>query len=295
VPSLPDREAPGEVVTRFRRFSAGWPATSPAWQEVAVAELAPLLADLRAEADALDAVVAELEETAWLGPTPAEGWTIAHQIAHLAWTDEQALLAVSDPEGFARAVAGGGPDLAAAVDDAAGTGASDAPEQLLARWRQGRAALADRLTALPEGARVPWFGPPMSAASMATARLMETWAHGLDITDALHHPPSVSGRLRHVAHIGVRTRDFAFAQHGLPVPGEPFRVELAAPDGSVWTWGPDDAAQRVTGPALDFCLRVTRRRHRADLALEATGADADRWLDIAQAFAGPPGEERLPS
>jgi uncharacterized protein (TIGR03084 family) len=295
VPSLPDREAPGEVVTGFRRFTAEESAASPTWQEVAVAELAPLLADLRAEADALDGVVAELEETAWLGQTPAEGWTIAHQIAHLAWTDEQALLAVSDPEAFARAVAGGGPDLAAAVDDAADTGASDAPERLLARWRQGRAALADRLTALPEGARVPWFGPPMSAASMATARLMETWAHGLDITDALHHPPSVSGRLRHVAHIGVRTRDFAFAQHGLPVPGEPFRVELAAPDGSVWTWGPDDAAQRVTGPALDFCLRVTRRRHRADLALEATGADADRWLDIAQAFAGPPGEERLPS
>ena len=124
---------------------------------------------------------------------------------------------------------------------------------------------------------------------------METWAHGLDITDALHHPPSVSGRLRHVAHIGVRARDFAFAQHGLPVPTEPFRVELTAPDGSVWAWGPEDARQRVTGPALDFCLRVTRRRHRSDLALRATGPDADRWLDIAQAFAGPPGEERPPS
>jgi uncharacterized protein (TIGR03084 family) len=282
-------------MTRFRRFSADWSAAAPTWQEVAVAELAPLLADLRAESDALDGVVAELEETAWLGRTPAEGWTIAHQIAHLAWTDEQALMAASDPEGFARAAAGTGPDLSAGVDEAADSGATDAPEQLLRRWRRGREALADRLAALPDGARLPWFGPPMSAASMATARLMETWAHGLDVTDALHHPPSVSGRLRHVAHIGVRTRDFAFAQHGLPAPGEAFRVELTAPDGSAWTWGPEDAAQRVTGPALDFCLRVTRRRHRADLALEATGPDADRWLDIAQAFAGPPGEERLPT
>jgi uncharacterized protein (TIGR03084 family) len=136
----------------------------------------------------------------------------------------------------------------------------------------------------------------MSAASMVTARLMETWAHGLDVTDALRSPPSVSGRLRHVAHIGVRTRDFAFRQHGLPPPDGEFRVELTAPDGDgTWTWGPEDAAQRITGPALDFCLRVTQRRHRDDLALEAVGADADRWLDLAQAFAGPPGPGRLPA
>jgi uncharacterized protein (TIGR03084 family) len=132
----------------------------------------------------------------------------------------------------------------------------------------------------------------MSAASMATARLMETWAHGLDVTDGLRRPPSVSDRLRHIAHLGVRTRDFAFAQHGLVAPTEPFRVELTAPDGSTWGWGPEDATQRVTGPALDFCLRVTQRRHRADLALRATGADADRWLDLAQAFAGPSGPGR---
>ena len=155
--------------------------------------------------------------------------------------------------------------------------------------------LHDRLSALPDGTRLPWFGPPMSPASMASARLMETWAHGLDVTDALGRAPSVSGRLRHVAHIGIRARDFSFGQHGLPVPTEPFRVELAGPDGDPWTWGPEDAAQRVTGPALDFCLRVTRRRHRADLHLTATGPDADRWLDIAQAFAGPPGPDRPPS
>lgn len=260
-----------------------------------MADLAPLLADLRAEADALDGVVAELEETAWLNPTPAQGWTIAHQVAHLAWTDQQALLAVTDPDGFTRAAGEAASRLGTAVDEAAHSGATDAPAQLLVRWRQGRTALADQLAALPGGARLPWFGPPMSAASMATARLMETWAHGFDVTEALHHPPSVTGRLRHVAHLGVRTRDFAFAQRGLPAPAEPFRVELTAPDGSTWAWGPEDAAQRVTGPALDFCLRVTRRRHRGDLRLAARGAEADRWLDIAQAFAGPPGDERPPA
>jgi uncharacterized protein (TIGR03084 family) len=253
--------------------------------------LADLLTDLAAEGAALDAVVAGLEDTAWLGPTPAEGWTVAHQIAHLAWTDEEALLAATDPGGFS-AAAEAAPRLGTVLDDAAAAGAAERPEYLLGRWRAGRAALADRLAALPDGTKLPWFGPPMSAASMATARLMETWAHGLDVTDGLRQPPSVSPRLRHIAHLGVRTRDFAFGQCGLPAPAEPFRVELAAPDGSTWAWGPADAAQRVTGPALDFCLRVTRRRHRADLALQATGPDADRWLDLAQAFAGPPGAGR---
>jgi len=257
-----------------------------------VAELAPLLADLRAEGDALDGVIAVLEETAWLGPTPAEGWTIAHQVAHLAWTDEQALLAATDPEGFARAVAGAGPALTEVVELAAASGATEAPERLLARWRNGRTALAEELGALLDGARLPWFGPPMSAASMATARLMETWAHGLDVTDALHSPPSVSGRLRHVAHIGVRTRDFAFRQNGLTPPAEEFRVELTAPDGGTWEWGAGDDA--ITGTAEDFCLRVTQRRHRDDTALVTTGPLADDWMNHAQCFAGPPTDGRAP-
>jgi uncharacterized protein (TIGR03084 family) len=259
---------------------------------VGVADLAGLLADLRAEGGLLDAVVADLEDTAWLGPTPAEGWTVAHQISHLAWTDQLALRAATDPEGFSRAVADAGAPLARVVDEAAAEGARELPGRLLERWRAGRRTLAERLAELPAGSRLPWFGPPMSVASMATARLMETWAHGLDVTDALRLPPSVSPRLWHVAHIGVRTRDFAFRQRGLTPPAEEFRVELTAPDGGTWTWGPDDAAQRVTGPALDFCLRVTQRRHRDDLSLRAVGADADRWLDLAQAFAGPPGPGR---
>ena len=124
---------------------------------------------------------------------------------------------------------------------------------------------------------------------MATARLMETWAHGVDVRDALGRPIEESRRLDHVAHLGVRTRAFAFAAHGLPAPGEPVRVELTRVDGSRWTDGPEDAEQRVSGPLLDFCLRVVQRRPRAALALVAVGPDADRWLDVAQAFAGAPG------
>ncbi len=260
-----------------------------------MADPAEVLADLRAEGDALDAVVAGLDEAAWRSATPAAGWTVAAQIAHLAWTDEQALRAATDPAGFTGWAGERGAELPALVDDAAAEGAAADPDGLLTRWRHGRTSLAAALSALPADARLPWFGPPMSVASMATARLMETWAHGLDVTDALGRPPSVSSRLRHVAHLGVRTRDFAFGQHRLPAPAEPFRVELTGPDGDRWAWGPADAAQRVTGPALDFCLRVTQRRHRADLALTAEGADADRWLDLAQAFAGAPGAGRPPA
>jgi len=257
-----------------------------------VADRAAVLADLATEGDALDAVVADLEDTAWLTPTPAEGWTVADTISHLAWTDRQALLALTDPDGFAAAIAAYLDRIDSIVDEEARSGARTDPAQLLARWRDGRSELAGRLADAPDDERIPWFGPPMKAPSMATARLMETWAHGLDVTDALGLPPSASDRLRHVAHLGIRTRDFAFLQRGETPPAEPFRVELTAPDGSLWAWGPENAAQRVTGAALDFCLRVTRRRHRSDLALEATGVDADRWLDLAQAFAGPPGAER---
>jgi uncharacterized protein (TIGR03084 family) len=127
---------------------------------------------------------------------------------------------------------------------------------------------------------------------MATARLMETWAHGLDVADALGVKRAATDRLRSIAHLGVRTRDYAFSVHNLPVPAEPFLVELRGPGGDAWSWGSSDAAQRVTGSAEDFCFLVTQRRPLAALDVTADGPDAQRWLEIAQAFAGPPGAGR---
>ena len=249
-----------------------------------------LLADLAAEGEALDEVLAALGPDDWARPTPAEGWTIAHQVSHLTWTDEVALLSAADPARFTDRA----PELLAAVDAPAGAAAD--PPALLARWRASRARLADALAAVPHGTKLPWFGPPMSASSMSTARLMETWAHGVDIGDALGRPPQASSRLDHIAHLGVRTRAFAFAAHGREAPPVPIRVELTRDDGSRWTDGPEDADQSVTGPLLDFCLRVVQRRPRAALGLVAVGDVADQWLDVAQAFAGAPGRgsEGLP-
>jgi uncharacterized protein (TIGR03084 family) len=257
--------------------------------------LEQVLTDLTAEGDELDAAVAPLDEAGWRTPVPAPGWDIATTIVHLAWTDECALAAGTDKVAWDELVLRAIADPEGFVDAEAVAGASAPAADILARWRRTRPALVAMLRDFPEGQKLPWYGPPMSPASMATARFMETWAHALDVYDALGVGHAPTDRIRHVAHLGVRTRNFAFGVHGLTAPAEEFRVELAAPSGEIWAWGPEGAAQRVTGSAYDFCLRVTQRRHRDDLDLVATGPDADRWLDVAQAFAGPAGAGREPS
>ncbi len=254
-----------------------------------MAGLAQLVEDLRAESDELDALVAPLAADRWAAQTPAAGWTIAHQIGHLLWTDRVALTSVTDEVAFSGLLEHAAANPTGFVDAGAEEVAATPPVELLADWRLTRTRLHEALLTVPDGRKLPWFGPPMSAASMATARLMETWAHGLDVADTLGVTRPPTARLRSIAHIGVRTRDYAFAVNGLPAPTEPFLVELRAPDGTTWSWGPPDAAQRVIGRAEDFCFLVTQRRALRELDLRAHGDDARHWLQIAQAFAGPPG------
>jgi uncharacterized protein (TIGR03084 family) len=253
-----------------------------------------VLAGLAAEAARLEALVAGRPDGDWRRPTPAEGWDVATQIAHLAWTDEAAHAAATDKSRWDALVLEAMADPEHAVDRAALTGGLAAPAVILDRWRTARTRLAETLRSYPAGQRMPWYGPPMSATSMATARFMETWAHSLDVHEALGVEPEVSDRIRPVAHLGVRTRDFAFSVHGLEPPADEFRVQLTAPSGDLWSWGPEDAEQTVTGAAYDFCLLVTQRVNRADTSLVAVGREANTWLSIAQCFAGPPGEGREP-
>src|SRR5207245_439170 len=142
---------------------------------------------------------------------------------------------------------------------------------LLAWWREARERILDVMRAADPALRVPWYGPPMALSSFATARLMETWAHGQDVADALGAHREPTARLKHIAHIGVRTRGFSYANRGIALPEADIRVELDAPDGSTWSWGSEDAVERVTGPAVDFCLLVTQRRHLTDTAVKADG------------------------
>jgi uncharacterized protein (TIGR03084 family) len=239
-------------------------------------------------------LVKDIPAEAWATDTPAKGWTIAHQIAHLNWTDQASLLAITDPDAFNRTMlAALADDPATFVDRGAQQSMAD-PPVLLDRWRQGRSELSKALQTVPDGYKVPWYGTAMSAPSMATARIMETWAHGLDIAEALGRARTPTNRLRHICFLGFRTFGYSFLAHDRPMPAEPVYLELTGPDGALWTYGPPDAAQRVAGPALDFCLLVTQRRHPDDLALTATGELAKEWLTIAQAFAGPPGGGRGP-
>ncbi len=261
---------------------------------MAAPDLAELCDDLAAEHADLDALVAPLEAARWDLPTPAEGWAIRDQIHHLAWFDRNGALAVEDPAAFTT-------QMEAMIGDFEGFEARVASEaramdaaELLRWWREGRAHILDVLRSADPSMRVPWYGPPMSLPSFATARLMETWAHGQDVADAVSATRRPTARLRHIAHIGVRTRGFSYGARNLPVPDGDVRVELDAPDGTTWTWGSDDAPDRVTGPALDFCLVVTQRRHIADTALKAEGPLAQEWMGIAQAFAGSPGAGRAP-
>ena len=256
-------------------------------------DLSEILTDLNEESAELDRLVADLPEADWRRPTPAPGWTVAHQIAHLNSTDQAVIASATDPDEFGRWLGAAAADPDGFVDAAAERALTEAPE-LLRRWRDGRAGLASVLAMAPRDARLPWFGTSMSPASAATARLMETWAHGEDVATALGQLRLPTRRLRHVVHLGVRTMTHSFLVHGRPAPDAPVFVELTGPDGGTWAFGPADAANRVTGPALDFCLLVTQRGHRDDLGLEATGPVADEWLDVAQAFAGPPGAGRPP-
>ncbi|HEY2223307.1 TIGR03084 family metal-binding protein [Actinomycetospora sp.] len=253
-----------------------------------------LLDDLAAESALLRDVLAGLDEATWRRATPAAGWTIADQISHLAYFDDVALRSATDPSAFDAekeamdADGGVDPDaIAARFRDLSGA-------EMLAWFDEARSRLIAGFRDVEPGQRVPWFGPPMSAASSVTARIMETWAHGQDVYDAAgaEHPPSP--RLRHVAHIGVGARPFSYAAHAREMPVTPIRVELTAPDGSTWSWGPEDAADRITGPAIDFALLITQRRHRDDLALTIVGDAATEWAEIGQAFAGKAGAGRAP-
>ena len=253
-------------------------------------DMAALAADLAAESAVTRFLVAGLDEAGWHTPTPAAGWDIADQISHLAYFDEVTVQSAVHPEEFKAQLAATpdnvNPDtIAARFRDRSGA-------QLLGWFDTARAGLLNTFKNLDPRARLPWFGPPMSAASSLTARIMETWAHTQDIADALGVTREPTSRLRHVAHIGVGARAFSYAVHGQTPPQTPILVELTGPDGDLWTWGPEDAADRVTGQALDFCLLVTQRRHRDDLTLVIEGPAATEWMSIAQAFAGAAGTGR---
>ena len=256
--------------------------------------LADLIADLADEQASLDAIVAPLDDRDWDLPTPSPRWSVSDQIGHLCYFDGTAVQAVRDPQAFmseARQMWEASLASETAGDDLTlGEFRTLPVADRLERWRDNRRRLAEAVGTLGERQRVTWYGPSMGAKSFVTARLMETWAHGQDVCDAVGAAREPTDRLRHIAQLGYITRAWTYINRGQPVPDSDVRVELTGPSGASWAWGDPVAAgdNAVCGPALDFCLVVTQRRRVADTALAVQGDHARDWMSKAQAFAGPP-------
>lgn len=258
-------------------------------------DVGALAEDLDAETAELLAMVEPLDATGWATPTPAPGWRVQEQVAHLAYFDEAATTAATDADAFQRELEAALADPDGITERISRRGREMEPAAVLEWFTTARVAMRATFLALDPSTRVPWYGPPMSIPSSLTARIMETWAHGQDIADGLGVVRRPTRALRQVAHIGVRTFANSFTARGLDVPDASVYVALTAPDGERWTWGDSDSTERVEGDALDFALVVTQRRHVDDTSLRITGPIATQWMSIAQAFAGPPGEGRKPT
>lgn len=247
--------------------------------------------DLLAEYEELAGLVGGFTPAQWDLPTGFFHWTPWDEIAHLLYFDQAAMQALTEPEAFAqhaRELMEGmarGEQMSALCRQLFGhlDGAA-----LSAQWRPVYRDLVQRLSAFDPKDRLPWYGPSMSARSFATARLMECWAHGQDVWDAIRRPRPVHARLKHIAHLGASTFGWSFVVRGQQAPGPQPWVDLEGPAGERWTWGEATASDAVRGPALDFCLVVTQRRHVQDTALQLTGPTAAAWMALAQCFAGEP-------
>lgn len=250
-----------------------------------------LVVDLAAEHDALVAVVTPLTDEQWDIDTPSPRWRVRDQIGHLAFFDEQGTIAAAEPDRFRASLEELVKDLASFGARSEALGRTLTGEALLARWHDANATMRAALASVPDGARLPWYGPPMSLRSFVTARLMETWAHGTDVVDGLcaagiDVSRDEGDRIAHICHLGAITRGWSYTVRGREAPAGEVRVELVLPSGAAWTAGDEHAADTVRGRAVDFCLVVTQRRNVADTALSVNGALAEEWMTIAQCFAG---------
>ncbi|MDT0442535.1 maleylpyruvate isomerase family mycothiol-dependent enzyme [Streptomyces johnsoniae] len=219
------------------------------------AELAGLAAEQRDFADLL----ASLGAADWARPSAAAGWSVRDQVAHLADTEEVAADTLTGgPRAFAEAVS---PHASAEDFTAAGCRRGDGmtPAELAGWWHPAAGRTRGLLAGLAAEDRVAWgFGMP--ARTFATARLMEHWAHGLDVRDALGLPVAETARLHHVAALGLATLRWALARGRVRWPaGRSLRLDLAAADGTRHAFGDADATDVLRGPLLAWCRVATRR------------------------------------
>jgi uncharacterized protein (TIGR03084 family) len=256
-----------------------------------------LCQDFHDESDALLLLLDGLNETMLKRSTLFKAWSISDVIGHLHVWNNAAALSLSDAEAFAR--------FREAVLEHVTSGrklrefdhhqlAGLQGLKLLDAWRDGYVALSKRFASIDPKQRMQWVGPEFSARSCVTARLMETWAHGQAVYDVLGATRTDSDRIRNIAQLGVNTFSWTFANRALEVPANPPYLRLSAPSGASWEWHEPSETCRIEGSASEFCQVVTQVRNIADTKLSVTGKIAQRWMAIAQCFAGPPANPPTP-
>jgi uncharacterized protein (TIGR03084 family) len=244
--------------------------------------------DLGAEQERLEKILAGLDEAQWEAASGAAGWAIADVVLHLAQSEEAAAATATRGtlrdgtlRGGLAAVAGDTMDERA---DNAVRNERTAPAEIFARWQRARQAALAALRGADPDRPVEWVAGPLKPATLATTRLAEHWAHGLDITGPLGVDLPDTGRLRHIAWLAHRTLPYALSVAGEPV--APVRCELTAPDGAqVWRFGPEDAESAITGAAGEFCRVAARRVDPARTGLEATGPPGPTALRLVRTYA----------
>lgn len=222
--------------------------------------------DLEAEHERLGVILRGLDDEGWRRPSAAAGWSVADVVLHLTQSDEFI-------------VTPGAPASDGAMDRAGFAGASvdevmaelvrrdgAEPEEILQRWESARRRSMSILRETDPDAALPWAAGPLRPRTVATTRLAEYWAHGLDVTGPLGIDFPDEPRLYHVAWLGHRSLPYSLALLGEEP--HPVRCELTGPDGAAWNFGPADAPSAITGPGADFCRvgaqRLTPERSRLE-------------------------------
>jgi uncharacterized protein (TIGR03084 family) len=256
----------------------------------------PQVIDFRDESAALYELLSPLNSEALGTESQFKQWTFNDILGHLHLWNHAADLSLTDEAAFQAFIG--------EVFHYVASGSLRAFEQqwldglqgreLLEQWHGFVLRMAEHFGAADPQARVKWAGPDMSVRSSITARLMETWAHGLAIYDALGVERVDTDRIRNIAVLGVNTFGWTFRNRKQETPGEMPYVRLTAPSGETWEWGEPGETGRIEGSATEFCQVVTQTRNVADTALQVSGATATAWMCIAQCFAGPPEQPPAP-
>lgn len=251
-----------------------------------------ILSDLVAEQQALDQFLQRINERQWKLPTSAPGWSIKDTVSHLAYTERFAAQVLAEGSSVVKK---------AKVDDVdawTALGITEGREmryqQVIEWWRNSRADVVDALSRMEGTDRVPWIAGDMSARAFATLRLMETWAHGLDIKDAMEglltydeeeeDPTADTSRIRHVAWLAHRMLPYAFAEAGEDFPDSGIRLELMGPRYARWVYGPEDAADVIKGIASEWCRIAVQRMDHGTTSLKTEGDKAETAIKIVRTY-----------